>query len=139
LGPLLESSFARDEVKLVAGELAWASRDFGTARTVWLAASPTSDAGFAARGWLALLSAARGESSPVTGPARDVASAALSNLLELLSGRASTIDAVFVPAAVARCSERWLRELRHVGRADLAASGERALRAQSLGKQASSV
>jgi len=123
LGPLLQAHFERDDIKLLAGEFAWASGDRETAWVVWGGASASSEAGYRAHTWLSLVRAVRGETYAGVGPARDVASAALDNLLVQLGEGESAPDPVFEPSALARWTERWLSELRHAGRQDLADRG----------------
>jgi hypothetical protein len=119
---LLESHFAADEVRLLAGEIAWRQRDFATAESMWRLTNAESYAGHKAHAWLALSAAVRGLTPvPIEG-ARDVSVAVLAVLLSRLSAAERHIDEVLVPKAVANAAARWRAELSHAGRADLAAS-----------------
>jgi Glycosyl transferase family 2 len=121
--PLLESHFAADEVRLLAGEIAWRQRDFNTADSMWRLTNQESYAGHKAHAWLALSAVARGLTpAPIEG-ARDVSVAVLAGLLSRLSAAPlRSNEARLVPEAVASATARWRAELCHAGRADLAES-----------------
>ena len=119
---LLESHFDTDEVRLLAGEIAWRQRDVATAESMWQFTDAATYAGHTARAWLALSALVRGVAAPPLEPARDVSVAALARLLAQLSGSTSHVDPAMLPEALARAAERWRAELRHAGRADLASA-----------------
>jgi hypothetical protein len=121
--PLLESHFAADEVRLLAGEIAWRQRDFATADSMWRLTSATSYSGHTARAWLALLAVVRGAVPLPLESARDASVAALAILLARLGGSATHTDPAMRPEALFRAGARWRAELVHAGRADLAAAG----------------
>jgi len=119
--PLLESDFGDDEVRLLAGEIAWRQRDFETAKAMWQFTDQHSYAGHKARAWLALLAEARRE-PPNLIPDRpcDAAVAALSALIARIHSSAIRLDPAFLPDALERWTLRWRSEFIHFGRADLA-------------------
>jgi hypothetical protein len=118
---LLESHFGTDEVRLLAGEVAWRQRDFVTAESMWKLTSSATHAGHTARAWLALLAVVRGAPVPQLEKPRDFSVAALASLLGRLGGPAVATDSAMLPEALWRAEERWRTELAHAGRADLAA------------------
>ncbi|HEX2877640.1 MAG TPA: glycosyltransferase family 2 protein [Polyangiaceae bacterium] len=118
---LLDSHFGTDEVRLLAGEVAWRQRDFATAESMWKLTTPASHAGHTARAWLALLAVVRNAAVPQLEKPRDFSTAALALLLGRLGGTTVSVDAAMLPDAVWRAGERWRAELTHAGRADLAA------------------
>jgi glycosyltransferase involved in cell wall biosynthesis len=112
LGPLLESHFHDDDVKLFGGELAWAQRDFDTAFAVWSLTRAETDAGHRARAWLKLLALSRGQAPLEFELPRDVAAAAMMNIVRVLAGQEdATFDGAFLPSAVRRWTDRWISEL----------------------------
>jgi hypothetical protein len=117
---LLETQFATDEVRLMAGEFAWRQRDFATAESMWRLTSAETYCGHTARAWLALLAVVRGGAAPPLERARDVSVAALAILLSRLGGAAVQTDPAMLPDALSRADARWRAELTHAGRADLA-------------------
>lgn len=119
---LLESHFGTDEVRLLAGEIAWRQRDFATAESMWNLTLATTHAGHTARAWLALLAAVRGKPPPPLEKPRDSSVAALAMLLARLGGAAASTDPAMLPDALSRADTRWRAELVHAGRADLAAT-----------------
>jgi len=120
---LLESHFGADEVRLLAGEVAWRQRDFATAESMWQLTDAASYAGHTARAWLALLAVVRGNLAPELQRPRDVSVAALASLLAKLAGTTAKVDSAILPDALWRAGERWRAELVHAGRADLAGRG----------------
>ena len=118
---LLESHFGTDEVRLLAGEVAWRQRDFATAESMWTLTTAESHAGHTARNWLALSALVRGAALPQLEKPRDVSAAGLGSLLGRLGGPAVTLDPALLPDPLWRSGERWRAELVHAGRADLAA------------------
>jgi hypothetical protein len=118
--PLLESHFATDEVRLLAGEIAWRQRDFATADSMWRLTDRETYAGHQAHAWLALSAAVRGLTPVPIERARDVSVAVLAVLLSRLGAAQQPTDEALVPEAVARATTRWRAELSHAGRADLA-------------------
>jgi hypothetical protein len=118
---LLETQFGTDDVRLLAGELAWRQRDFATAESMWQLTSAETHCGHSARAWLSLLAVVRGAAAAPLERARDVSVAALAILLGRLSGAAVETDPAMLPDALARADTRWRAELTHAGRADLAA------------------
>lgn len=121
VGRLLDSHFGTDEVRLLAGEVAWRQRDFATAESMWKLTTPTSHAGHTARAWLALLAVVRNTAVPELQKPRDTSTAALALLLGRLGRSTVKTDSAMLPDAVWRAGERWRQELVHAGRADLAA------------------
>ena len=119
---LLESHFGSDEVRLLAGEIAWRQRDFATAESMWRLTHAATYAGHTARAWLSLLAIVRGAAAAPLEGARDVSVAALSCMLAALRGSTTHVDAAMLPDALLRAAERWRAELRHAGRADLASA-----------------
>jgi len=98
IGPLLGTDGRRDEVKLLAGELALALGDLATAKTLWTSIRAPEEQ-HRALFWLALLGAPGAELPPP----RDVDEAALTKLFI----RNSRLDSAFLIDALERATLRW--------------------------------